>query len=393
MGDAILSLNAGSSSLKFAAFEAAGLDRLMAGVIETIDGAIRFRARDAGDNVLVDEVWQGSPQETVEALLAWVDRHLGTAKLVAAGHRVVHGGRDHCAPEAVTPALITALERLAPLAPLHQLHDLAPVRSIAATRPGLPQIACFDTAFHKDMPPVAARFALPHQYESDGIRRYGFHGLSYEYVAGQLAKLAPDIAKGKVIVAHLGNGASLCAMRDSRSVDTSMGMTPLDGLVMGTRCGAVDPGVVLYLLRERDMTVQQVEDLLYRRSGLLGVSGLSSDMRTLLESKNPRAAEAIDLFVFRVAREIAALAATLGGLDALVFTAGIGEHAPEIRRRIGEKTAWLGLKLDGEANGRGDMRITLPDSPIAGLVIPTNEEFVIARHTSEFLSKNPLGRG
>ena len=386
MPDAILSLNAGSSSLKFALFEAAGLDPLMAGAIETIDGAIRFRARDAAGHVLADEAWQGSPQETVEALLTWVDRHLGTAKLVAAGHRIVHGGRDHHAPEAVTPALITALERLAPLAPLHQLLDLAPVRSIAAARPGLPQIACFDTAFHQSMPPVAARFALPHEYESDGVRRYGFHGLSYEFIAGKLVTLTPEIAIGKVIVAHLGNGASLCAMRDGRSIDTSMGMTPLDGLVMGTRCGAIDPGVVLYLLRERDMTVQQVEDLLYRRSGLLGVSGLSSDMRTLLESKNPRAAEAIDLFVFRVAREIAALAATLQGLDALVFTAGIGEHAPEIRRRICEKAAWLGLKLDAEANRRGAMRITLPDSPIAGLVIPTDEEIVIACHTSELLS-------
>ena len=386
MAEAILSLNAGSSSLKFALFETAGLDRLMAGAIDMIDGASRFRARDAAGNVLADEAWQGSQAQIVDTLLVWLDRHLGASKLIAAGHRIVHGGRDHHAPEAVTPALITALERLAPLAPLHQMHDLAPVRSITAARPGLPQVACFDTTFHKDMPPVAARFALPHQYESDGIRRYGFHGLSYEYVAGQLAKSAPNIAKGKVIVAHLGNGASLCAMHNGRSVDTSMGMTPLDGLVMGTRCGAIDPGVVLYLLRDGNMTVQDVEDLLYRRSGLLGVSGISSDMRTLLESTEPRAAEAIDLFVFRVAREIAALAATLQGLDALVFTAGIGEHAPEIRRRICEKTAWLGLKLDAEANRRGDMRITPSDSAIAGLVIPTDEEYVIAHHTSEFLS-------
>lgn len=391
MTDAILSMNAGSSSLKFALFEAAGLNRMVVGAIETVEA--RFRARDAAGNVLADEAWQGSHQEVVDRLLTWVDRHLGASKLIAAGHRIVHGGHDHYAPEAVTPALIAALERLAPLAPLHQLHDLAPVRAIAAARPQLAQVACFDTAFHRDMPQVATRFALPRDYETAGVRRYGFHGLSYEYIAGQLGTLAPEIAKRRVIVAHLGNGASLCAIQNGRSVDTSMGMTPLDGLVMGTRCGAIDPGAILYLVRERNMTVQAVEDLLYRRSGLLGVSGISSDMRTLLESADPRAAEAIDLFVFRIAREIAALAATLQGLDALVFTAGIGEHAPEIRSRICEKTAWLGLKLDAEANLRGDMRIASRDCPIAGFVIPTDEEFVIARHTREFLSKCPPDRG
>ena len=390
MPDAILSLNAGSSSLKFALFDAAGLTRLVAGEIETIDSATRFRAQDAAGNVLADEQGQGSYQDTVNALLTWLDRHLGTSKLMAAGHRVVHGGRDHCAPEAVTPALIAALEQLAPLAPLHQLHDLAPVRAIAAARPQLPQIVCFDTAFHKNIPPVAARFALPREYEADGIRRYGFHGLSYEYIAGKLAELAPDIANKKVIMAHLGNGASLCAMEHGRSVDTSMGMTPLDGLVMGTRCGAIDPGVILYLLREQGMTAGSVEDLLYRRSGLLGVSGVSSDMRTLQETTDPRAAEAIDLFVFRIVREIAALAATLQGLDALVFTAGIGEHAPEIRRRICEKMAWLGLKLDADANRKAASRITVPDSAISAYVIPTDEEWVIARHMRRWLDEHSI---
>ena len=265
------------------------------------------------------------------------------------------------------------------------MHSLAPVRAVAAARPHLPQVACFDTAFHHGMPPVATRLALPRDDDDAVIRRYGFHGLSYEYVAGQLATLAPQIAKAKVIVAHLGNGASLCAMQNGRSVDTSMGMTPLDGLVMGTRCGAIDPGAVLYLLRQRNMTAQGIEDLLYRRSGLLGVSGISSDMRTLQESSDPRAAEAIDLFVFRAAREIGALAATLQGLDGLVFTAGIGEHAPDIRRRICEKMAWLGVRLDGDANRRNDRCITLPGSPVTAYVIPTNEEWVIARHTRDGL--------
>jgi acetate kinase len=394
MPDAILSVNAGSSSLKFALFDLAGLNRLIVGSIETIDEANRFRVRDATGNDVADEAWQGSQQALADRLLAWVDGHLGTSKIVAAGHRIVHGGLDHFAPEIVTLELITALERLAPLAPLHQLHGLAPMRAIAAIRPRLPQVACFDTAFHKGMASVARRFALPREYEAKGIWRYGFHGLSYEYIAGRLADLAPEIAKKKVIVAHLGNGASLCAMEDGHSFDTSMGMTPLDGLVMGTRCGTVDPGVVLYLIRDWGMTVQAVEDLLYRRSGLLGVSGISSDMRVLQESKDPRAAEAIDLFVFRIAREIAALAATLQGLDALVFTAGIGEHAPEIRRRVCERLAWLGMDLNIAANDNDLFRITTPGSRVAGFVIPTDEEWMIANHAREllFLNRSPIGQ-
>jgi acetate kinase len=388
MPDAILSLNAGSSSLKFALCDSAELTRMVVGSIETADGTNRFRARDAAGNDLADEAWPTSHQEVIDRLLGWVDRHLGTSKIAAAGHRIVHGGRDHYVPEMVTPDLITTLEQLAPLAPLHQLHSLAPMRAIAASRSGLPQVACFDTAFHRGMPSVAKRFALPREYDVEGIRRYGFHGLSYEYIAGKLAELAPGIAKRKVIVAHLGNGASLCAMEDGHSVDTSMGMTPLDGLVMGTRSGAIDPGVILYLVRDRGMTAQAVEDLLYRRSGLLGVSGVSSDMRTLLQSADPRAAEAVDLFVFRIVREIAALAATLQGLDALVFTAGIGEHAPEIRRRVCEKLTWIGIKLNAKANEKDNLRITVPDSRVVGFVIPTNEELVIARHTRELLFTN-----
>lgn len=388
MQDAILSLNAGSSSLKFALFEATGLSRLVKGSIDSIDSANRFRARDGEGKVLADEHFPGSHQDVVDALLNWVDRHLGATKVIAAGHRVVHGGQDHYAPETVTPALIAALERLTPLAPLHQVRDLGPMRAIGVARPQLPQVACFDTAFHRDMRSEAARFALPRNCETWGIKRYGFHGLSYEYVAGRLAQLAPEIAGKKVIVAHLGNGASLCAMEAGRSVDTSMGMTPLDGLMMGTRCGSIDPGVVLYLLRERRMTVEAVEDLLYRRSGLLGVSGISSDMGVLLASAEANASEAIELFVFRVVREIAALASTLQGFNALVFTAGIGERAPEIRRRICEKAAWLGVALDSEANRRGSLRITLPDSKIAAFVIPTDEEWVIARHTRGLVTQN-----
>lgn len=385
MQDAILVLNSGSSSLKFTLFEAESLNRIMTGTIEAIDATTRFRIKDAAGNLLADDNGNGSPQDTVEKLLAWLDAHLGTAMLIGAGHRVVHSGPDHSAPQHVTQSLIAALERLAPLAPLHQMRDLAPVRAIAAARPELPQVVCFDTAFHASLQPVTTRFALPRDYGTKGVRRYGFHGLSYEYIAEKLSDLAPEIAKKKVVIAHLGNGASLCAIEKGLSVDTSMGMTPLDGLVMGTRCGAMDPGAVLYLLRERDMTAQAMEDLLYRRSGLLGVSGVSSDMRTLQQSTNPHAAEAIDLFVFRVAREIAALAATLQGMDALVFTAGIGAHAPGIRRRICEKTAWLGLRLDTKANDRGDLRITLHDSPVSAFVIPTDEEIVIARHTRELL--------
>jgi len=388
MPDAILSLNAGSSSLKFALFEAAGLSRIAAGSIETVDGKNSFHARDVAGNVLADEAWPGPYQSVIDSLLTWVDGHLGASTIAAAAHRVVHGGSDHHAPEMVTPALMAALEQLAPLAPLHQSHSLAPMRAIAAIRPHLPQVACFDTAFHGSMSQIAKRYALPGEYETQGIRRFGFHGLSYEYIAGALVELAPEIAKKKIIVAHLGNGASLCAMEDGRSVDTSMGMTPLDGLVMGTRCGAIDPGVILYLVRDCGMTVQAVEDLLYRRSGLLGVSGISSDMRALQQSIDPRAADAIDLFVFRTAREISALAATLQGLDALVFTAGIGEHAPEIRRRICEKLAWLGMKLNAEANERNDLRITAPDSRVAGFVIPTDEERVIAGHARELLFTN-----
>ena len=267
-------------------------------------------------------------------MIGWAEGHLGADRLIAVGHRVVHGGPDHYRPERATAALLDALDRLTPLAPLHEPHNIAPIRAIAAARPNLLQVACFDTAFHHTMPKVATRFALPREYEQAGVRRYGFHGLSYEYIAGRLREIAPELAKGRVIAAHLGNGASLCAMLDGQSVDTTMGFTALDGLVMGTRSGNLDPGVILYLEQERGLSAKQVETLLYEQSGLLGVSGgLASDMRTLLASDDPHAKEAIELFVYRIAREIGALTSSLGGLDGLVFTAGIGEHAPEIREK------------------------------------------------------------
>ncbi len=287
----------------------------------------------------------------------------------------------------MTPELLAALDRLAPLAPLHEPHNIAPMRAIAAARPKLPQVACFDTAFHHAMPIVATRFALPREYEAAGVRRYGFHGLSYEYIAGRLRELAPDLAQGRVIAAHLGNGASLCAMLQGRSVDTTMGFTALDGLMMGTRCGNIDPGVILYLEEESGLTAKQVEDLLYRRSGLLGVSGgIASDMRTLLASADARAKDAIELFVYRIAREIGALTSSLDGLDGVVFTAGIGEHAPPIREMVCARLGWLGVALDPDANARSAAVISTPQSRVVVRVIPTDEEAMIARHTLETIA-------
>jgi acetate kinase len=391
MPDAVLTLNAGSSSIKFALFEITGakLDSTLRGQIEGIGTAPHFVAHDPAGGALADRRWPDGKSQTHEALLGilldWTDRHLGTDALVAVGHRVVHGGRDHDRPARVTNVLLAALEQLTPLAPLHQPHNLSPIRAIASLRPGLPQVACFDTAFHHDMPPVATRLALPREYEADGVRRYGFHGLSYEYIAGRLRETAPELAAGRVIVAHLGNGASLCAMRNGRSVDTTMGFTALDGLVMGTRCGSIDPGAILYLQQARGMSAEQIEDLLYRRSGLLGVSGISSDMRELLASSDKRAKEAVDLFAFRIGREAGALVSSLGGLDGFVFTAGIGEHAPPIRAAVCARLAWLGVMLDEAANMRTATRISTKDSRVDVRVVPTDEEAMIARHTLDVI--------
>lgn len=389
MTEAILTLNAGSSSLKFALFRVDRPDTLalaLRGEIEAIAAHPHFQAWDADGKALVDENWPdaaaGGSQPLFEKVIDWTEAHLGLDRLIAVGHRVVHGGPDHAEPERVTPDLLAALDRITPLAPLHQPQNLAPIRAIAAARPDLPQVACFDTAFHHTMPAVASRFALPREYEAMAIRRYGFHGLSYESIASRLPELAPALARGRVIVAHLGNGASLCALDHGRSIDTTMGFSALDGLVMGTRPGTLDPGVILYLLQERGMTASEVEDLLYRRSGLLGVSGgISSDMRTLLESPDPRAAEAVELFTYRIAREAGGLTSSLGGLDGLIFTAGIGEHAPPIRAAVCKRLEWLGVVLDPAANERGDALISAPQSRVEVRVIATDEERMIARHT------------
>lgn len=394
MPNAILALNAGSSSIKFALFEieaGGALSLVSRGELEGIGTKPHFVARDAQGATLGKQRWEGGADATHETLLGgllkWVEQHLGQDRLVAVGHRVVHGGREFIAPVVLTDGILQKLEQLTPLAPLHQPHSLAPVKALNRLRPGLPQIACFDTAFHRTMLPVATRFALPRGFEEEGVRRYGFHGLSYEYIARRMRETAPHLASEHIIVAHLGNGASLCAMQDGHSVDTSMGFSTLDGLVMGTRCGSIDAGVLLYLLQEKSLAAQDVADILYKRSGLLGVSGVSSDMRALLDSSDPHAREAVELFVFRAAREAAALAGSLGGVDGIVFTAGIGEHAPPVRALICERLSWLGVVLDTEANDANADCISAADSPVEVRVVPTDEEYMIALHVVDVMKK------
>lgn len=371
-------INAGSSSVKAAVF--AGEDRLLSCVVEGIGQRPAARAKDAGGNAIPPPALDPAPATPGEAaalLLPWLR---AGRPLQAIGHRVVHGGAHHARPERVTPALLAELAALVPLAPLHEPHNLAPIHAIAALDPALPQIACFDTAFHRSMPPLNQAFAIPAAMEADGIRRYGFHGLSYEYIA---SALPAGLRAGRVVVAHLGNGASACAMRAGVSVATTMGFTALDGLPMGTRSGAIDPGVVLHLIQARGMSADQVQDLLYKRSGLLGLSGgISSDMRDLLASGDPRAGFAVDFFCLAVARAIASLAVTLGGVDGIVFTAGIGEHAAPVRARVLGHLAWLGVALDAAANDAHGPRITTAESRVVALVLPTDEERMIARHTA-----------
>ncbi len=393
MTGAILAVNAGSSSLKFALYadQDGGLVRRGKGEVEGIGGAAHLVARDEAGRVLAERRWGqgqgGTHEDFLRALFDVVDGELGADQLVGVGNRVVHGGERFTDPVLVTPETLRAMEALIPLAPLHQPHNLAPIRAMQATRPGLPQVACFDTAFHHAMPTVAAHFALPRALTESGIRRYGFHGLSYEYLAGALRERAPALAAGRVVVAHLGNGASLCALRDGRSVDTTMSFTALDGLVMGTRPGTVDPGVLLYLLRERGMSAEAVEDLLYHQSGLQGVSGIASDMRSLTANSDARAQEAVALFCYRAACQAGALAVALGGLDGLVFSAGIGEHAPEVRAGICAHLEWLGLQLDPARNAAGEDCISEDGSRVQAWVIPTDEEGVIARHTARLVNK------
>jgi acetate kinase len=388
MADALLTINAGSSSIKFALFETGSQRQIVGGQIERIGAAPRFVARDADGRQIGAQQWPDgtSYDDVFSDLLRWIETHLGAARLVAVGHRVVHGGRNFVAPVALTPAVLADLEALVPLAPLHQPHSLSAIRAVIALRPGLPQVACFDTAFHRTMSDLVRRYALPRALADDGIERYGFHGLSYEFIASALRQSEPALAVGRVVVAHLGSGASLCALLAGESVDTTMGFTALDGLPMSTRCGALDPGVILYLQQARGMTAAQVEDLLYHRSGLLGVSGVSGDMRVLLASDDPHAAQAVAVFCWRTAREIVGLTAALGGLDAIVFTAGIGEHVPPVRLGVCEHLRWLGIAIDAAANAANAGRISAAGSRVPVLVLATDEEAVIARHTATVLA-------
>ncbi len=393
MTQAILTLNAGSSSIKFAVYRRKGddLERTLIGKVDGIGATPHLVARNGAGETLAERRWADGAaldhEDFLGRLLDWIDGRLDGDELVGAGHRVVHGGAHFFAPARVTPSLMAALRALVPLAPLHQPQSLAAIDAVAAVRPSLAQVACFDTAFHHGQPTVATRFAIPRALTAQGVRRYGFHGISYEYIAQSLKETAPELAAGKVIVAHLGNGASLCAMAGGRSVDTTMGFTALDGLVMGTRCGAIDPGVLLYLLEHEKMSPAALSHLLYERSGLLGVSEISSDMRALLASDDPRAAEAVDLFAYRVARESGAMASSLGGLDGFVFTAGVGENAAEVRARICERLAWLGVAIDAEANARHTPVINAAGSRVSVRVMPTDEERMIALHTRRTLEK------
>jgi acetate kinase len=388
--EAILSLNVGSSSLKFALFDRSSLARaIIRGEISDLQTAPLFTAQDASGRAisppsLVAAAHPTTIREVVGVLLQFIDARLGTSRLVAVGHRIVHGGSKHVAPALITQSLQHSLQALISLDPLHLPSNLAPISVISSQRPHLAQVACFDTAFHQTMPSVAAHFALPFDLMEQGVRRYGFHGLSYEYIASRIRAEDPSVAQGRLIVAHLGAGASLCALNNGQSIDTTTGFSSLDGLVMATRCGRLDPGVLLYLSRQ-GLNASEIEDLLYRRSGLLGVSGISGDIRVLLASNSPRAKDAIDLFVYRITSEAASMAAALGGLDAIIFTAGIGEHSSAIRSAVCSRLRWLGVTLDVAANELGATSINDQTSSVKLFVIATDEEAIIARHTHEIL--------
>ena len=393
MIDTILVLNAGSSSIKFSLFAERGaeLDAVANGQVEGIYNAPRFVAKDAAGRRLSDKRWDAGHRLGHDGALAHILDWLKSTqdagqRLAAVGHRVVHGGTEFGAPVRLDAAIVDKLQKFVPLAPLHQPHNLAPIRELLARAPLLPQVACFDTAMHRSNPPLAQMFALPQELSDAGVRRYGFHGLSYEYIASVLPGIDADAARGRTVVLHLGNGASMCALQGGRSIASTMGFTAVDGLPMGTRCGAIDPGVMLYLMDERGMDARAIEKLIYHQSGLLGVSGVSSDMRVLLDSAEPRARLAIDLFCYRIGRELGSLAAALGGLDAIIFTAGIGEHAAAVRAQVCRAAAWLGVELDEAANSSHGPRISSAASPTRAWVLPTNEELMIARHTRQRLA-------
>ena len=391
MEQGILVINAGSSSIKFAVFTDGGRPEpvlLFKGQMESLGSDPSFQVKDAtGRKIDERDEWpRGSTLNHAGALryiLSWLEECASDIEIVATGHRVVHGGLDYDRAVRLDEDVIADLEQLVPLAPLHQPHNLAAIRALAEVAPKLPQVACFDTAFHRTQPRVAQLFALPRALTESGVRRYGFHGLSYEYIAHRLPDTLPEARK--VVVAHLGSGASMCALLDGRSIESTMGFTAVDGLPMGTRTGGMDPGVVLYLMQDRGYDAKSLEKLLYKESGLLGVSGVSNDMRDLLESDDPHAAEAVELFVYHIGKHLGALTSTLGGLDAVIFTAGIGENAPIVREQVCLGAKWLGVHLDPEANRRGGPRISSVDSPIPVWVIPTNEELMIALHVRDEL--------
>jgi acetate kinase len=389
--DYALVLNAGSSSLKFCVFqrpEGEGWRLEARGQIEGIGTSPRLTVKNSEGGKLADSKLDASVRDggaAIEALTAWLRSKYGGSRVLGVGHRVVHGGARFTAPTVVTKEVLADLYQLVPLAPLHQPYNLAAIDAVFERLPDVPQVACFDTGFHRTHTQVADLVPLPRDIREAGVQRYGFHGLSYEYIASVLPEAAPEIAKRRVIVAHLGSGASLCALNDGKSVDTTMGFTAVDGLCMGTRPGAIDPGVVLFLFQNLGLSPKDVETVLYKKSGLLAISGISNDMRDLLGRSEPEARLAVDYFVYRAAKEIGALTASLGGVDALVFTAGIGENSPEIRRRICEASAWLGIELDFEANEGKGPRISTRQSSVSAWVIPTNEELMIARHTGSLL--------
>jgi len=393
--DTILVVNAGSSSVKFQVFSVEGegkLRRLIKGQMDGIGSRPRLRASGADSDPLADRAYPIEAVPDVPSAMAiaggWLRDELRISP-VAVGHRVVHGGPDYDRPVRIDHGVVARLERLVALAPLHQPHNLAPIRSLLANSPTLPQVACFDTAFHRTHDAVADYYAIPYQLHSEGVRRYGFHGLSYEYVAKTLPQVAPEIAKGRVIVAHLGSGASMCALKGGRSIESTMGFTALDGLPMGTRPGQIDPGVVLYLISEKGMSASNVQNFLYRDCGLKGLSGISNDMRELEASEDPRAKLAVAYFVYRIGLNAGMLAAALQGLDAFVFTAGIGENSVPIRARIAEQLRWLGVTLDEAENSRRAGLISRSDSRIPVYVIPTDEELMIAQHTLSLLVNRP----
>ena len=393
--DTILVVNAGSSSLKFQLFGVSGLTCLVKGQMDGVGVRPRLRAEGADKVTLIDETY---PQETIPDLPSairtagtWL-RETQNFNLIAVGHRVVHGGPDYDRPVLIDQEVLARLERYVPLAPLHQPNNLAPIRSLLTSRPELPQVACFDTAFHRGHSAVADHYALPSRFYAEGVRRYGFHGLSYEYIAKRLHQVAPQVADGRIVVAHLGSGASMCALAGGRSVESTFGFTALDGLPMGTRPGQLDPGVVLYLVGEKGMSPAAVEDLFYHECGLKGLSGLSNDVRELEASSDPKAAFALEYFAYRVGLYAGMLAAALGGLDAFVFTAGIGENSVTMRARIADKLAWLGIAFDRGANAAQKLLISQPESRVALYVVPTNEELMIAQHTLALLSARSASR-